>query len=186
MYEIIMNEKETKRISKFLSLILRHKPHIIDIQLNEEGWADVDELLEKWKNQREAITLEQLQYVVENNDKQRFTFNDDQTKIRANQGHSIDIQLNLEAQIPPETLYHGTATRFLDAIFEKGLIKGKRQHVHLSLDSETATKVGKRHGKLAMLLVQSGEMHEAGFEFYLSKNGVWLTDHVPPEYLTIL
>jgi len=133
-----------------------------------------------------TITLDQLQYVVENNDKKRFTFNDDQTKIRANQGHSIDIQLNLEAQIPPETLYHGTATRFIDSIFEKGIIKGNRQHVHLSSDIETATKVGKRHGKLAILVVQSGKMHEAGFEFFLSKNKVWLTDHIPAEYFELM
>ena len=177
-----MHEQQTKRISKFLSLILRHKPQTIQLNLNEQGWADVNELLTKIANHRKAITFDQLQYVVENNDKQRFTFNEDQTKIRANQGHSIDIQLNLQAQTPPETLYHGTATRFLDSIFEKGLIKGKRQHVHLSSDIETATKVGKRHGKLAILIVQSGKMHEAGLEFYLSKNGVWLTDHIPPEY----
>ena len=179
-----MNEKDTKRISKFLSLVLRHKPQTIQLNLDEQGWADVDELLEKWAKHRKAITLDQLQYVVTHNDKQRFTFNDDQTKIRANQGHSIDIQLNLDIQTPPETLYHGTATRFLESIFEKGLIKGSRQHVHLSADIETATKVGKRHGKLAILIVQSGKMHEAGFEFYLSKNKVWLTDHVPSKYVT--
>jgi len=180
-----MNEQQTKRISKFLSLVLRHKPQAIDLHLNENGWADTNELLNKMATRGKTITLDQLQYVVENNDKKRFTFNDDQTKIRANQGHSIDIQLNLEAQTPPEMLYHGTATRFLDAIFEKGLIKGKRQHVHLSADTETATKVGKRHGKLAILVVQSGKMHEAGFEFYLSKNEVWLTDHIPSEYFEL-
>ncbi len=180
-----MNDQQTKRISKFLSLVLRHKPQTIQLNLNEQGWADVDELLTKMTKHRKNITFDQLQYVVENNDKQRFTFNDDQTKIRANQGHSNDIQLNLEAQTPPKTLYHGTATRFLESIFEKGLIKGKRQHVHLSSDIETATKVGNRHGKIAMLTVQSGKMHEAGFEFYLSKNGVWLTDHIPPEYFEL-
>ena len=180
-----MNEQQTKRISKFLSLVLRHKPQAIDLHLDENGWADTNELLNKMATRGKTITLDQLQYVVTNNDKQRFTFNDDQTKIRANQGHSIDIQLNLEAQTPPEMLYHGTATRFLDAIFEKGLIKGKRQHVHLSSDIETATKVGKRHGKLAILVVQSGKMYEAGFEFYLSKNEVWLTDHIPSEYFEL-
>jgi len=180
-----MNEQKTKRISKFLSLVLRHKPQTINLHLDENGWANTNELLNKMETRGKTITLDQLQYVVENNDKKRFTFTDDQTKIRANQGHSIDIQLNLEVQTPPETLYHGTATRFLDAIFEKGLIKGKRQHVHLSSDIETATKVGKRHGKLAILVVQSGKMHKAGFKFYLSKNKVWLTDHIPPEYFAL-
>jgi len=177
-----MNEKQNKKISKFLSLVLRHRPETIELSLDQHGWADVDELLEKMANHNRKITLNALRYVVENNDKQRYAFNDKYTKIRANQGHSINIQLNLSPQTPPETLYHGTATRFLGSIFQKGLIKGKRQHVHLSSDIETATKVGKRHGKLVILLVHSGKMHEAGYNFYLSKNKVWLTDHIPPKY----
>lgn len=176
-------KQPNKKHSKFISLLLRHKPETVGLTLDEYGWAEVDELLLKVNKNGKNITKEDLVTIVTTNDKQRFTFNNDQTKIRANQGHSININLGYEAVAPPATLYHGTATRFLDSIFEKGLIKGNRHHVHLSADLETAQKVGVRHGKLAILLVDTAAMYQDGYEFFVSKNGVWLTDHVPVKYL---
>ncbi len=178
-----MSIKEDKKISKFLSLVLRHRPETIDLQLDDQGWAKVEELLKKMANHGKEISFERLQHIVITNDKQRYIFNENHTKIRANQGHSININLNLEAQQPPEILYHGTATKNLDSIMEQGLVKGNRQYVHLSADKTTALKVGQRHGKPIILLVRSGKMHQDGIAFFLSENKVWLTDYVPPEYL---
>jgi len=179
----MLNEKQTKRISKFLSLVLRHKPETIGLTLDENGWTDVNALLEKLKANGKDIDFKTLQYVVENNSKKRFAFNDTQDQIRANQGHSIKIDLGYEPVEPPETLYHGTAERFLDSIFKTGLEKRNRHHVHMSGDLDTASKVGVRHGKLVILEVLSKAMYKDGYHFYISDNKVWLTDTVPPQYL---
>jgi len=174
-----MNKNSIKKISKFLSLILRHKPETIGLKLDTHGWADIDELMAKSKNIK--LTRALIDEVVAQNDKQRFII--EGNKIRANQGHSIDVDLEFKAVTPPDMLYHGTATRFLESIIQTGLSKQKRQHVHLSKDIETAIMVGKRHGKVVILEVDTKRMLEDGYEFYLSVNGVWLTDVVPVKYL---
>jgi putative RNA 2'-phosphotransferase len=170
-------------LSKLLSLVLRHKPETIGLMLDANGWADVDELMERARQHGRPLTRPLLERLVAENDKQRFALSEDGTKIRANQGHSITVDLNLQPETPPETLYHGTASRFIDSIREQGLQCRSRQHVHLSIDEETATNVGKRHGKPVILQVRAGEMHRAGFAFYLSENGVWLTGDIAPDYL---
>lgn len=179
-----MNEIENKKISKFLSLILRHQPETIHLKLDENGWADVRELIEKSARNRMRFTLGELDEVVETNNKKRFAFNEDKTKIRANQGHSIDVDLALISQQPPEFLYHGTAEANMASILEKGIEKRNRQHVHLSSDKETATKVGMRHGKPVILIIRTGEMFKDKIQFYLSDNGVWLTDFVDVKYIS--
>lgn len=179
-----MNEIETKRISKFLSLILRHQPETIGLKLDENGWADVEELRERAAKKKVYFSLEELDEVVETNNKKRFAFNEDKTKIRASQGHSINIDLALEALQPPDFLYHGTAEANISSILEKGIEKRSRQHVHLSADKETATKVGMRHGKPIILTIRTGKMYEGGIAFYLSANGVWLTEFVDPKYIS--
>ncbi|ASK31207.1 RNA 2'-phosphotransferase [Chryseobacterium sp. T16E-39] len=179
-----MNEIENKRISKFLSLILRHQPETIHLELDENGWADVEELITKSANKRMYFTSEELNEIVETNNKKRFAFNEDKTKIRANQGHSIDIDLALTPQQPPQFLYHGTAEANIGSITEKGIEKRSRQHVHLSADKDTATKVGMRHGKPVILTIRTGKMFEEGIQFYLSNNGVWLTDFVDAKYIS--
>lgn len=166
-----------------MSLILRHDPGRVGIQLDSEGWVDVDILIKAMNNAGKSVDRKLIEEVVDTNDKKRFTFSEDTSMIRANQGHSVDVDLKLEAQTPPEILYHGTATKNLDSIQASGLDKRNRQHVHLSSDKVTATKVGQRHGKVVILNVRSGDMHRAGHEFYLSKNGVWLTDKVPVEFI---
>ncbi|OWP87928.1 RNA 2'-phosphotransferase [Flavobacterium covae] len=178
-----MNEKEIKNISKFLSLILRHSPETINLKLDENGWADVEELITKSNKNRKLLDFETLQYVVETNDKKRFSFNDDLTKIRANQGHSISVDLELQPQTPPDELYHGTVAKFMDAILKDGLQKMSRQHVHLSKDKETAIKVGNRRGGAIILKINTHQMTKDGYLFYCSENGVWLTDEVPPKYI---
>lgn len=180
-----MNEKHKKNISKFLSLVLRHQPEIINLNLDENGWADVKELQEKFAKKNQDFTLKDLDEIVETNDKKRFIFNEDKTKIRANQGHSIAIDLALKPQLPPEFLYHGTAQANVDSILGNGIEKRSRQHVHLSSDKETATKVGMRHGKPVILTIQTGKMSEDGIIFYLSENHVWLTDFIDPKYILI-
>ena len=178
-----MNEKHKSRVSKFLSLILRHKPETIGLLLDENGWADVEELLSKSAAHDLLFSEEELKEVVLTNDKQRFAFNEDGTKIRASQGHSIDVELNLEAKTPPAILYHGTVARFLEKIKTDGLKKMSRQHVHLSKDKETAEKVGERRGEAIILSIDSAAMSHDGFSFFLSQNGVWLTDSVPVKYI---
>ncbi|REC80573.1 RNA 2'-phosphotransferase [Chryseobacterium elymi] len=179
-----MNEIENKRISKFLSLILRHQPETIQLTLDENGWADVDELITKAAKGRMHFTFEDLEEVVETNNKKRFAFNEDKTRIRASQGHSIDIDLALKSLQPPDFLYHGTAETNISCILAKGIEKRSRQHVHLSADKETATKVGMRHGKPVILTIRTNTMHEDGIAFYLSANGVWLTDFVDAKYIS--
>ena len=178
-----MNEKITKNTSKLLSLVLRHSPQTIQLTLDENGWANVDELIMQCNKFSKEIDRELVDYIVENNDKKRFAFNEDRTKIRASQGHSISVELELEEAIPTGLLFHGTVEKFLEAIKKEGLQKMSRQHVHLSKDKETALKVGSRRGKPIILSVRAKEMQEDGFKFYLSENNVWLTDHVPAKYI---
>lgn len=180
-----MIESKKKKISKFLSYILRHHPELIDLNLDEKGWANVNEIIAKSANDNQGFTFEELNEIVETNDKKRFVFNEDKTRIRANQGHSIGIDLNLKPQQPPELLYHGSAQANVDSILKNGIEKRSRQHVHLSLDIETATKVGMRHGKPIILTISTGKMFEDGILFYLSENNVWLTDFVNPCYITL-
>lgn len=171
------------RISKFVSLVLRHDPSKIGLTLDEHGWASVDELLQKAPKLGLHFDRATLEQVVAENDKKRFAFSEDGQKIRASQGHSIDVDLALEPISPPDVLYHGTAERFRESILQKGLIPGSRNHVHLSADTKTATIVGKRHGKPIIFTVKAREMESDGFSFYLSDNKVWLTEHVPANYL---
>ena len=171
------------KISKFLSLVLRHKPDQIGIMLDEAGWVDVEALLTACAQHRFAITRQQLDEVVATSDKKRFAFSEDGKRIRANQGHSVQVELGYEPAEPPEVLYHGTADRFVESIRKQGLIKGNRHHVHLSVSRETAAAVGTRHGRLMLLEVRSGEMHRAGVAFFKTPNNVWLTDTVPVQYL---
>jgi putative RNA 2'-phosphotransferase len=176
-------EKQLKHISKFLSLVLRHEPEQIGLTLDEEGWADVAELIEKMSKKGAHLDFETLQMVVDTNDKKRFAFNEDKTRIRASQGHTVEIDLNLPPQVPPTILYHGTAISNLPVIKEKGLVRMERQHLHLSAEQGTAKNVGGRHGKPVVLTIQALAMHKKGYVFYLSANGVWLTDHVPAEFI---
>ena len=181
-----MNQKLIIKTSKFLSLVLRHKPEVIGINLDNQGWVDVEELIEKINSNGRTIDFELLAEVVRTNNKKRFAFNQDQTKIRASQGHSLDIELGYSPSTPPDVLYHGTASQFLDSIMKSGLIKGNRHHVHLTDNIDTASNVGQRHGELAMLEVDSKSMFEKGYHFYVSENGVWLTENVPTEFLKIV
>lgn len=179
----MLNEKDQKRISKFLSLVLRHHPERIGIALDSSGWTDVGLLLEKVNQAGLTLTPDMLRFVVENNTKKRFSFNETGERIRANQGHSVPVELGYTAQTPPTVLYHGTGRKWVDSIFRSGLEKRGRHHVHLSPDVETALKVGQRHGKPFLFKVLAQEMHRDGHAFYVSENGVWLTDHVPANYL---
>jgi putative RNA 2'-phosphotransferase len=176
-------DKNLVKYSKFLSLILRHQPEKIGLQLDDRGWADVDPLLALANLQEISLTRTLLEEIVTTNDKQRFIFNSDRSKIRANQGHSIAVNLSLKPQKPPTILFHGTATRFIDSICDRGLLAGNRQHVHLSAEESTALAVGKRHGKAIVLRIRAAELNRDGFEFYLSANGVWLTNYVPVKYI---
>jgi putative RNA 2'-phosphotransferase len=175
--------KDLVKVSKFLSLVLRHQPDKIGLKLDEAGWVEVAELLAACTAHGFPITRLLLEEVVQTNDKKRFAFSEDGLKIRTSQGHSVEVELDYMPLAPPEILYHGTATRFLDSIKEQGLLKGQRHHVHLSANRETAIHVGSRHGVPVVLVITSGQMHSQGFLFYLSENGVWLTDHIPPAYI---
>jgi len=173
---------EYTTLSKFLSLILRHKPEAIGIKLDKHGWANVDELIKKMSKEK-YINKDILECIVEHDAKQRYSFNEDKTMIRANQGHSVKVDVELEEKEPPEILYHGTATKFVKGIEKEGLKHQNRLYVHLSKDIDTATKVGLRHGELVIYEVKAKEMFNDGFKFFISANGVWLTDHVPIKYL---
>ena len=179
-------KKQHIKISKFLSLILRHKPDVIGLELDKNGWASIDDII--CRSTANGMNLERqvIQDVVSTNDKKRFSISSDGNMIRANQGHSINVDLDLSPIKPPSILYHGTATRFLESIFNKGLYPTDRNHVHLSSDYETAIDVGKRHGKPVILKVESGSMYSDNHVFYMSKNGVWLIKHVPTKYLNII
>ncbi|MEY4902393.1 MAG: hypothetical protein RLZZ292_208 [Bacteroidota bacterium] len=169
---------ETKQLSKFLSLVLRHQPEKIGIPLDEKGWTAIPILLEKM-----SITLAQLEYIVENNDKKRFVFNADQTQIRANQGHSVEINLGYLPSTPPPILFHGTTKRNVASILEQGILKQARHHVHLSSDNHTAHTVGSRYGSPIILAIDAQKMHDDGLLFYCSDNNVWLTDKVEAKYI---
>ncbi|MFW2082299.1 RNA 2'-phosphotransferase [Acinetobacter guillouiae] len=180
------SEKTLREYSKFLSLVLRHQPETIAIQLDSEGWTDVHILLQQMIKHRRPLKLVELIEVVESSDKKRFQLSPDQNKIRAVQGHSsAQVQREYVAIMPPDTLFHGTATRFVDSILEKGLISGERHHVHLSADLVTAQKVGQRHGKVIIFILDTKQMHQDGFQFYCAENGVWLTEQVPIKYLKL-
>lgn len=177
-------KKSLVSTSKFLSLILRHKPETIGVSLDVEGWLNIDRLIEAANQHGNNLSLELVHEIVAQNDKKRFTLSDDGLRIRANQGHSIrSVDLALTPQQPPGVLYHGTVAPFLASIRQQGLCKRSRNHVHLSPDVKTGKQVGSRRGKPVVLIVDSAAMHEAGFEFYLSKNGVWLTDTVPAQFI---
>ena len=176
---------DEKRTSKFLSLVLRHNPDIISIVLDQNGWVEVDELIKKLRNKNIFITYSELKQIVETNNKQRFAFNIDGKKIRANQGHSIEVDLEYKEIKPPAILYHGTANKNIDSILLNGINKMKRNHVHLSQDIITARQVGTRHGDPIILEINAEEMDKNGIVFYLSVNNVWLTEFVAVEYIKL-
>ena len=181
-------ENKNKKLSIFLSLLLRHKPETIGLHIEKYGaWADINELIEKInRNSQYKIDREVLEEIVREDEKQRYKISDDGKKIRASQGHSIDVIIEMEIKQPPEILFHGTPVENVDSIFEKGILRGKRNYVHLSKDIETALTVGSRkHKKPAVFNVRALDMHKDGHIFYLSDNGVWLTDFVPKEYIEL-
>ena len=175
-----MTKDKIKKKSKRLSKILRHNPASIGIELDEGGWASVKELLQKLN-----MSIDELRDIVKNNDKKRFVFNDKLTKIRASQGHSIPVKLDLKSCEPPDVLYHGTSIKFVDNIFSNGLLKMNRNHVHLSVDKKTAIVVGSRKGMPVTLKIDARKMYSQGYAFYISDNGVWLIDNVPPEFIDL-
>ena len=179
----MIGEKENTKISKFLSLVLRHSPETIGIELDENGWTDVETLISRINGKGITINFDILKHVVDTNSKKRFAFNETFDKVRANQGHSVEVELGYEAKQPPTILYHGTGERSVSQIQVTGLQKMERHHVHLSADIETALKVGQRHGKPVVFEILAGQMYLAKFDFYLSDNGVWLTDHVPVSFI---
>ncbi len=169
-----------QKVSKFLSFVLRHKPDSIGLTLDQNGWANIAELIQK---SNLMLTKAIIEMAVRDNDKQRFAISSDGKYIRANQGHSINIDLDLKPVMPPITLYHGTAKRFMESIKLHGLTRQNRQHVHVSSSLETAIKVGRRHGSVVVLLIDSGKMHQDGYVYFQSENGVWLTKEIPGKYL---
>lgn len=178
-----MNMTRTVRISKYLSKHLRHSPEQLGLTLAPGGWVSVERLLAACQKARFPISLMELEEVVATNDKQRFSFSEDKSKIRANQGHSTEVDLELSPAVPPAVLYHGTGAGSVAAIREEGLKKGRRHHVHLSVDTETAQRVGARHGRPHVFMVDAAQLHADGAVFYVSDNGVWLTESVPAPYL---
>ena len=172
------------KISKFLSLVLRHHPETIYLYMDKNGWVYIDELIQnavRYKNI--VLSYDLIKYIVDTNDKKRYIISDDGKKIRANQGHSIDVDLKLENKIPPDILYHGTASRFYDSIMKNGLKPMNRQYIHLSQDKETALIVGKRHGEPIILNIKSKLMHDEGYKYYLSDNNIWLVNSIPVKYI---
>jgi putative RNA 2'-phosphotransferase len=171
------------RVSKFLAKYLRHEPEELGLTLMPGGWVSIAAVIEGARQKHFPVTLEEIKECVKLNDKKRFSLDSTQTLIRANQGHSTPVDLQLEEKEPPALLYHGTVNRFLAEIKTKGLLRMDRHHVHLSPDTDTAIKVGSRRGKPIILVVRSGDMHRDGYKFFQSENGVWLTDRVPPQYI---
>lgn len=176
-------DKRHTTISKYLSYVLRHRPDEIGIRPDPHGWVAIDELLAASATHGQRIARDELDFVVAHNNKKRFAISDDGLRIRANQGHSTDVDLGYEPTTPPDVLYHGTAMIHLDSIRHHGLTKGKRHHVHLSADEVSARQVGQRHGAPVVLRIRASEMAHAGFAFFLSTNGVWLTDWVPYQFV---
>lgn len=180
-------ERRLERISKFISMILRHRPEVIGITLDEHGWANVNELIKGINETGEEVEFSKatLETIVKTDKKQRYSFSQDRTLIRANQGHSIPVDVELEKKEPPKVLYHGTGSRFVKSIQEQGLLPMERLYVHLSTDVETATNVGKRHGTPVIFQVNAEQMQKDGYDFFQSVNGVWLTKEVPAKYLEL-
>jgi putative RNA 2'-phosphotransferase len=178
-----ISKKEEIRISKFLSLILRHQPEEIDLTLDEWGWANIKELVFKSNKNGINIDFKKLYFIVHHNDKKRFIFNHDLTKIRASQGHSLKINLQLSTKNPPKYLYHGTAIKNLNSIKKYGINKNKRQYVHLSNDFETARIIGSRHGTPCVLRIDAEKMKNDGYKFFISENSIWLTDYISINYI---
>jgi putative RNA 2'-phosphotransferase len=172
------------KLSKTMSYILRHHPESAGLTCDSAGWVNVQDLLRGLRSQGHQVKRSDIEQVVQGNDKKRFTLSENGQRIRAAQGHSFKVDLGLEIQIPPDTLYHGTPRRSLDSIFEQGLKPMKRHAVHLSPDTETASAVGARRGKFVVLKIDTGQMHKDGHVFTRSENGVWLTDHVPSSYIS--
>ncbi len=171
------------RIGKYIAYLLRHHPEDIGMQLDKNGWANTQELIAGIKKRYADFNMSDLEEIVRTDNKQRYSFNEDKTRIRANQGHSVDVDVELKEMKPPTVLYHGTGEKYVSSIDKDGLIPKGRLYVHLSKDTETATAVGKRHGKPKIYMVLSGQMADDGYKFYLSENGVWLTKKVPIKYL---
>jgi len=178
-----MNEKQRTQTSRFLSLVLRHEPGKIGLELDSAGWADVEMLLAACGRHGRRIGRAELEEIVATNEKKRFAFSEDGQRIRASQGHSIEVSFGYTPQTPPPRLFHGTATRFLESIQAQGLRKMDRHHVHLTAMEDTARAVGQRYGKPVILVVKAGAMLEVGHTFFVSENGVWLTEHVPVEFI---
>jgi putative RNA 2'-phosphotransferase len=181
-----MDEKRKTKISKFLSLILRHQPEVVGLSLEENGWVSVEKLIKACADYGKPFTFAELKEVVESNDKKRFAFNEDETKIRANQGHSVEVKIEFEKKTPPKILYHGTAEKNIGVIFAEGLKKMSRHHVHLSENIETARKVGMRYGKPVIFEIDTEAMLLENFEFFVSENNVWLTDNIPPNLIKLI
>ncbi|HEX2535146.1 MAG TPA: RNA 2'-phosphotransferase [Chitinophagaceae bacterium] len=179
----MFSPEETTRLSRFLSLVLRHRPEELGLSLDGQGWTEVAPLLEALQARGWNVTRERLQWVVDTNAKKRFAFDESGLRIRASQGHSVEVDLGYTPETPPALLYHGTAERFVASIRQSGLRKGERHQVHLSADAATARQVGARHGKPVVFRVDAGRMHADGYPFYRSANGVWLTEEVPVRYL---
>lgn len=181
-----MDKNRQVKVSKCLSKHLRHEPERLGLTLAPGGWVEVEQLLSACAAHQFPITREELEVVVANSDKQRFSFDENNTRIRANQGHSVEVDLQLQPQTPPQVLYHGTGEQTVPAILRSGLNKMSRHHVHLSREVETARKVGARHGRPVVLAIAAETMHQDGFTFYCSENSVWLVDAVPPQYIEVL
>ena len=178
------SDRRMRNTSKFISLILRHNPQVIGISLDEHGWADVQDLIEGInRSEGHFLDMDTLKEIVRTDEKQRYSFNEGHTLIRANQGHSIPVDVELEEKTPPDILWHGTGQKYVSSIDVQGLIPKSRLYVHLSSDMETARKVGSRHGRPVIYQVECRKMTEDGYRFFLSANHVWLTKEVPAEYL---
>lgn len=181
-----MNKQQIKekdiKISRFMSLILRHKPEVIGCKLDREGWIKTSSLIKGMQNKGEDVTFNDIERIVKEDDKGRYAFNFDKTRIRARQGHSIKVDLNLKPQIPPTILFHGTGKKYVDSIFDKGIKSKQREFVHLSDELDTAIKVGSRHGEVFVLEIDTEKMIKDGYKFFKSENGVWLTKKVPLGY----
>ena len=178
-----MKDKEQTKISKYIALLLRHHPEEADLFMDEHGWVDTQALIAGIQKTYPDFDMDYLEKIVREDEKQRYAFNEDRTKIRASQGHSVQVDVELKETEPPQYLFHGTGEKYVNSILEKGLIPGSRLYVHLSKDPDTAYKVGQRHGRPVIFTVRAGDMYKNGYRFYLSANGVWLTDTVPVEYL---
>ena len=171
------------RISCYISMLLRHKPEAAGLTLDEHGWAEVDKLLEGVSRHKHPLTMEELEFIVDTDDKKRYSFSEDKALIRANQGHSVPVDVELKECAPPDILWHGTGEKYVESIDRIGLIPKSRLYVHLSSDCRTAAEVGRRHGKSVVYQLDAAGMHRDGYSFYLSENGVWLTKEAPVKYL---